>query len=386
MTTRGSKIEHNRILGLFTELLGVGGVQEAGRLTAAAIARIAARHGWSAEFLSLNDDAGEQCFEADAGNISLCGFARSKLQYVCAAIASGRKNSRILVAAHPNLAFPAQCARLFSPRLRVIVISHGVDVWKPLPMLTRRALLRADCLLVASRDTAQKLADVQGATPAKIRRLPWPLNPSFLRMADSPKELSLPRSFPQGQVILTVGRWNSSERYKGADDLIRSVAQLRTDFPSLHMVAVGAGDDLSRLQELTANLNVSDRVHFFQGLSRAEIAACYSRADIFALPSTGEGFGIVYLEAMAFSKPVVGTACGGTTDLIEDGMNGLLVPPRDNVALVAGLRRLLSNQALQNTLGRRGADMVRQKYRFGVFEADLEHLLHECGLVSQLGR
>jgi phosphatidyl-myo-inositol dimannoside synthase len=204
-------------------------------------------------------------------------------------------------------------------------------------------------------------------------------------MADAPKELSLPRSFPQGQVILAVGRWSSSERYKGADDLIRSIAQLRTEFPGLHLVAVGAGDDLPRLQELTADLNVTDRVHFFQGLSRAEIAACYSRADIFALPSTGEGFGIVYLEAMAFSKPVVGAACGGTTDLIEDGMNGLLVPPRDTVALVACLRRLLSNEALQNNLGRRGADMVRQKYRFGVFEADLEHLLYECGLVSQPG-
>lgn len=145
------------------------------------------------------------------------------------------------------------------------------------------------------------------------------------------------------------------------------------------MVAVGGGDDLPRLQKLAADLGVADGVHFLAGLTREQIAACYSRADVFALPSTGEGFGLVFLEAMAFAKPVVGAACGGTTDVVEDGVNGLLVPPRDTQGLVQALGRLLGDGALCAELGRRGAESVQQKYAFAVFQAELEKILGECG-------
>jgi len=67
------------------------------------------------------------------------------------------------------------------------------------------------------------------------------------------------------------------------------------------------------------------------------IATCYARTDLFPLPSTGEGFGLVFLKAMAFSKPVVRAACGGKTDVVEDGINGLLVPPRDAERLTQAL-------------------------------------------------
>jgi glycosyltransferase involved in cell wall biosynthesis len=121
-------------------------------------------------------------------------------------------------------------------------------------------------------------------------------------------------------------------------------------------------------------------VHFLENLSREEVAACYARSDLFALPSTGEGFGLVFLEAMAFSKAVVGVACGGTTDVVEDGVNGLLVPPRDGGALVRSLERLLRDELLRTQLGRRGAEIVRLKYQFDAFQADLETILGKLDL------
>jgi glycosyltransferase involved in cell wall biosynthesis len=152
-------------------------------------------------------------------------------------------------------------------------------------------------------------------------------------MSDAPASLSVPPVFPQGRVILTVGRWAAAERYKGADELIRAVAQLRASVPGLHLVAVGGGNDLLRLRGVAADLGAADRVHFLENLSREEIAACYAHADLFVLPSAGEGFGLVFLEAMAFAKPVVGVAFGGTTDVVKDGIDGLLVPPRDSEQL-----------------------------------------------------
>ena len=132
--------------------------------------------------------------------------------------------------------------------------------------------------------------------------------------------------------------------------------------------------------KIASDLNVSAAVHFLEGISRRELSACYARADIFALPSTGEGFVFVFLEAMAFGKPLVGARAGGATDLIEDGVNGLLVPPHDQGALAQAIERLLRDDSLRATLGQKGAEIVRRKYRFDAFEKGLSTILAECGL------
>jgi glycosyltransferase involved in cell wall biosynthesis len=378
---------NTRIIGLFTELLAVGGVQEAGRLTATALQAIAFQHGWSTNFLSLNDPPGLHSLDVGARSLSIRGFGRAKIKFTLSGIGRSRsavKNSNcVVLAAHPNLAVPAAWMRRAAPQLKVIVMSHGIEVWRPMPAFRQKALAGADLVLAPSSDTARKLVSVQGVAPEKVRKLAWPISPSFLRAAGEPAGLLLPPAFPQGPVILTVGRWAASERYKGADDLIRSVAQLREMTPGLHLVTVGGGDDVPRLKQLAAELSVADHVSFLENLSREEIAACYAHADIFALPSTGEGFGLVFLEAMAFGKAVVGVAAGGATDVIEDGVNGLLIPPRDSAALARVLSRLLQDGALRSELGRRGAEIVRQKYQFGSFQAELERILADCGVRSE---
>lgn len=379
MNPQGSSAHTKRIIGLFPELLGVGGVQEAGRLTAAAIMEIVLRRGWSANFLSLNDPLGSHSLDVGEHCISFQGFGRAKMRFVMAGIRRAhslpRGTASIGLAAHPNLALPASWMRRSCPHLKTVVLSHGIEVWEPLPYFRRRALAEADILLAPSSDTAKKLADVQGVAREKIHKLAWPISPAFLRMADAAASLPLPAAFPQGRVILTVGRWVASERYKGADELIRAVAQLRAEIPGLYLVAAGGGDDLPRLRKLAGDLGVANRIHFLENLSREEIAACYSHADIFALPSTGEGFGLVFLEAMAFSKAVVGASCGGTMDVIENEVNGLLVPPHDSERLAQALRRLLCDESLREQLGRQGAEIVRRKYSFGVFRKELEGVL-----------
>jgi phosphatidyl-myo-inositol dimannoside synthase len=375
-----------RIIGLFPELLGAGGVQEAGRLTAMALFEIAKARGYSADFLGLNDAPGPHNLSA-APEVAFSGYGRAKVRFVSAALRQARAAADagpcITLAAHPHLAVPAAWMRVVARRLRTIVVAHGVEVWKPLPYVRRRALTNADVVLAPSRYTIEQLINVQGVAPNKIRLLPWPLGPSFLHLADAPAGLPLSPGLPSGPVILTVGRWAASERYKGADELIAAVAALSKNYPDAQLVAVGSGDDLPRLRKLAGKSGIAPRVHFFEGLSREQIAACYARADIFALPSTGEGFGLVFLEAMAFSKPIVGVAAGGATDVIEDGVNGLLAPPGDARALHAVLERLLESESLRHKLGRRGWQIVRQKYTFAVFQQNLEHIIDGRALVLE---
>jgi phosphatidyl-myo-inositol dimannoside synthase len=368
-----------RLIGLFPGFLGVGGVQEASRQTATALGVIANENGWRTQFLALNDPTGDGRFAWGGREVSFRGFGRAKVPFVLSAASLLHGNSCIVLAAHPNLAPPAACIKAFS-RMRMIVMAHGVEVWSPLSQVRRRALLCADLVLAPSSDTAEKLVAVQGVSLQRTRRLPWVLNPDVAQMTQTPALLPLPQGFPKGSVILTVARWSASERYKGADDLIRATCQLRTAVPDLHLVVVGGGDDLPRLQKLALDIGVHDRVHFLNSLSRQELGACYAHSDVFALPSTGEGFGFVFLEAMSFGKPVVATAIGGATDLVESEVNGLLVEPHDIVQLTAALARLFASQQLRVELGRRGSEKVLRESRFDVFESGLASILKECGL------
>ena len=101
---------------------------------------------------------------------------------------------------------------------------------------------------------------------------------------------------------------------------------------------------VSGANRIGRDLLAVDAVHFIHGVSREGLAACYARADIFALPSTGEGFGLVFLEAMAFGKPIVAAAAGGATDLVENEVNGLLVPAHNPEQLANALARLLNDE------------------------------------------
>ena len=368
------------IVGLFPELLGVGGIQEVGRQTVAALTDVAIRRKCSTHFIALNDPLGTQSFRFDGREFQFDGYGRRKVKFALSAIALARKEAFIAVAAHPHLAVPAGLMKIASPGLRYLVMSHGVEVWKPLSSFRRYALSHANLALAPSSDTALKLAEFQGVANQKIRKLAWPVTPEFLRMTEQTAKLPLPKEFPHGKVILTVGRETASEQYKGTDALIRAVAQLRPTIPDIYLVVAGTGDDLPRLRTLAHDLGIPESVKFLGGIPREEVAACYARCDIFALPSTGEGFGLVFLEAMAFAKPVLGVACGGVTDLIQDGVNGLLIPPHNLGQLVKALGTLLINPALRQEYGLCGAEIVRRKYCFGTFESELEDILMECGL------
>ena len=372
------------ITGLFPDLLGTGGVQEAGRLTSLAMAEIIESRGWSASLFGLNDPAGEQRLAIAGRSLPLQGFDRSKGRFIRAAMsaagAARKYKTHIIFAAHPNLAPIAVWMQKASPRARAIVVAHGVEVWQRLPLVRRATLKAAHLVAAPSADTIARLVEIQGVSRGKTRLLPWPVSPDFVRFTER-KDHPLPPGFPaeaNARVVLTIGRAAANEQYKGTDNLIRAVSQLREAVPHLRLVAVGGGDDLPRLKALVTETKATDQVHFLQRLSREELASCYACAEIFAMPSAGEGFGIVFLEAMAFGKPLIAASAGGALDLVHDEVNGFLVPPRELAPLTAALARLLRDSALRESLGAKGLALVREKYSFAVFRRRLEQLFEEC--------
>jgi glycosyltransferase involved in cell wall biosynthesis len=138
---------------------------------------------------------------------------------------------------------------------------------------------------------------------------------------------------------------------KGIDDLVHALARLERG--RYHLEIIGSGPAEPALRELVARLGLRAEVRFMGALDRAGVAARLRAADLFTLPSRAEAFGNVFAEAMAAGLPVVGTAIGGITELVQDGRHGLLVPPRDPAALAAAISLLGEQPALRSAMGAR---------------------------------
>jgi glycosyltransferase involved in cell wall biosynthesis len=366
------------IIGLFTELLSAGGVQRAGRHVAAVVAKFAADRGVNYRFLSLNDAHGSHTIRVGPNEFLCSGYGRNKLQFVLAALNAASRQPLLVIALHPHLAPIVAAMRWSAGKFRSIVFAHGLEVWQPLSWPRASALRSVDLVIGPSNDTAQHLISKQRIRADKVRRLAWGLDPEFVARFRAPNAPSRPESYPVGaRIILTVGRWDPSERYKGADTLISSLPRILHTAPDAVLVLVGEGEDRPRLAQLALESGMTHHIRFLHGLSQDELFACYAHCNVFALPSSGEGFGLVFLEAMAHGKPVIGGAHGGTPDVVEDGVTGILVPHGDVALLSNALESLLVNAARASEMGARGSERVRTTYTFERFQSGLLQMMEQ---------
>lgn len=363
------------IVFLVPGLLSFGGVQQAVRNAAAILSAYAAQRGIPFQCLSLNDPPGIHCVRVGGMEFGSEGFGRAKHRFTLAALRLAFHEPQVVVAGHPYLAPVAWTMKASAPLLRMVVVTHGIEVWERLPALRRWALKRSTLVLAPSLHTARKLVEVQGLECEKIRHVPWGLAADFATQSHAEH---LPAAFPAGRVVLAVGRLAANERYKGVDRLIEAVPRLLPRVPDLHLVIVGDGDDRLRLEKQAQQAGVAERVHFLGELRPQALVACYSHCDVFAMPSHGEGFGMVFLEAMALGKPVVGGANGGTPEVVEDGVSGFLVRNGDNERLATALERLLVDEQLRLQMGRCGRERVSNAYRFEAFQARLIHTIEDA--------
>jgi teichuronic acid biosynthesis glycosyltransferase TuaC len=143
---------------------------------------------------------------------------------------------------------------------------------------------------------------------------------------------------------------------KGQEVVLRAISQLSADFPHVRCRIIGDGTDRNRLEALSQNLEIAQRVKFVGIKSRQEVAVAMRACSVFVLPSRSEGLGCVYLEAMSCGKPVIACRDQGIEEIIADGSNGYLVRewknPTDAVAeLATKLTMLLQSSDLRNKTG-----------------------------------
>jgi phosphatidyl-myo-inositol dimannoside synthase len=285
---------------------------------------------------------------------------RHRVRYAVAAlIAALTKTPDLVFCGHLYMApLCALIARL--TRAKLTVQMHGIEAWSRPSRFQRRAVEAADLVLCVSRFTRASVLGWAAIAPERLVVLPNTVGTAFTTGDGS--ALRAAWALQDKRVLLTVGRMDSRERYKGHDRVIAAMPELMAEGHDIMYLLVGEGDDRARLETRVREAGLADRVRFLGSVELPTLIDVYRAADLFVMPSSGEGFGIAFLEAMASGTPAVGLAIGGAKDAFADGELGVLVAESE---LTAAVKRALGRSPDRQVL----AAAVRARFGKAVFTA-----------------
>jgi phosphatidyl-myo-inositol dimannoside synthase len=223
------------------------------------------------------------------------------------------------------------------------VLTYGKEVWETLPISKQRALHNADRIWTISRYSRDRACASNGIDPAKFDMVPCVVDGDMFTPNVPSSDLIAKYHLADATVIMTVARLWSGDPYKGVDVTIRALPEIAQVWPNIKYLVIGRGDDQPRLAQLAVDLGVSDRVIFAGFVATADLVAHYRLADAYVMPSQ-EGFGIVYLEAMACGVPVLSGDADGSADPLQDGKLGWQVPHRDPAAVATAVITMLKGE------------------------------------------
>lgn len=224
-------------------------------------------------------------------------------------------------------------------------VAHGIEAWNIQHPALQKALHHADRILAVSNYTRDRLIQEQNLDPDKISIQPNTFDPSQFAIAPKPDYLLKRHNLtPEQPVILTVSRLSQNEPYKGYNRILEALPQIRESIPSIHYIIVGKGDDRPRLEAFIRQHQLQECVSLAGYILDLELGDYYNLCNVFAMPSKGEGFGIVYLEALACGKPTLAGNQDGAVDALCQGELGALVNPDDIDAIAQTLTAILQQK------------------------------------------
>jgi phosphatidylinositol alpha-1,6-mannosyltransferase len=302
-----------------------GGIQKMTRTLAHSLHQIAKKKSWDFRMFAAYDaDHDLMPQYLPAGNFK--GFNSNRINFVLQGLKEAAK-SDIIILSHVNLSFIGVIIKIINPKCKVWLVAHGIEVWRPLSLLQRKLLISCDKIICVSNFTKQQLITLHHTDAGKCSILnnaidPFMKLPSILSKPEGLlKKYNLTGSEP---IIFTLTRLASSEQYKGHEQVINVIGKLKLKFPSIKYILSGKYDaeEGNRIKELIAANNVQEQVILTGFVAEKELPDHFLLADLFVLPSKKEGFGIVFIEALACGLPVICGNADGSVDAIRNGELG----------------------------------------------------------------
>ncbi len=315
--------------------------------------------------------------QRDVGAANYRAFSGAKFRFIWASIWAGL-NSETVVLSHINLLLVAKLIHLFQPKKRTVMFAHGIEVWRTLSPWKVKFLKNHVEVWAVSQFTKQKLIDLHGLNAAQIKVLNNSLGAEakFSQQFEQPKHLLKRYHLDANKpVIYTLNRLSSTERYKGYDNVIKAIGQLKTEGLHLQYLLAGKADDVEyqRITALIAAENLTDEVQLIGFVDDEELSAHFLLCDVFIMPSTGEGFGVVFIEAAAQGCKLIGGHVDGSTDALLNGRLGQMVNPQSETEIAAAIKRAINDKEFDAL---RQQKLTLQHFGFNHYTHKIKALLH----------
>lgn len=301
-------------------------------------------------------------------------FSNNKIGFVLKSIMAGRHKDIVLMS-HVNLLVPGILIKLVHPRVKLVLIVHGIEVWRPIAAWKKYLLRKIDLFLPVSHFTKDKMKALYGLAEEKFSVMNNCLDPFLEKPLQKGKPGYLMERYgltPENQILLTVSRMADTEQYKGYDRVLEALPGLIDQYPNLRYLLVGKSDTLEkqRLEAIIIKLGLQDRVIFTGFVPDEEMALHFSLGNLFIMPSEKEGFGIVFIEAMFYGLPVIAGNKDGSADALCNGELGTIVDP-DNIAEITAAIKKVLDAPQQN---KPDADKLMYQFNYSWYKRKL----HKC--------
>ena len=254
----------------------------------------------------------------------------NKFKYAVTVFKTVLKNPKfdLIVCGHIHLLPLAILARLFSPSCPLFLILYGVDAWRPTRHVFANWLVgRVDGVISISETTLKRFLKWTNLKPRAFFLLPPAVDLKSFEGKGGEPLLRQRYSLDGKTVLMSLARLSAEDRYKGIDEVLNLMPSLVRKTPGLTYLIAGDGSDRPRLEQKVRHLGLESHVFFAGHIDESEKADHYRLADAFVMPGWGEGFGIVYLEAMACGVPVIASNADGGREALKNGELGILVDP-----------------------------------------------------------
>jgi len=321
-----------------------GGVQMVCRSMTKALYNISLHEKQGFQMLSLCDSP-EDVNLNYVGLKYLKAFSYNRLRFMLYAVWKAG-SAKTVILAHANLLPLAFLIKLFSPATEITLLAHGKEVWGDTPWWKKRLLNKQVRIWAVSRFTKKVLVEKHRITSSRIQVLNNCLDPLF----EVPEQFNKPdyllkryNFHVNDKIILTLTRLDRFEQEKGYDLILESLPTLIRDFPNVRYVIAGkaSDDEHLRIEAKIRELKLQKHVCLIGFVRHEELTDHHLLSDIFALPSSKEGFGLVFPEAAACGSQVIAGNRDGSADAVLDGVTGCLVDPHSRAEIAQTLKNLL---------------------------------------------
>lgn len=262
--------------------------------------------------------------------------AGSKFRFIKAAVSAATDKFDLVICGHINL---LALAASLNKKLRapLVLMVYGIDVWQSPNRAAKFWLGHVDAVWSISEITTERMSEWSGVPKEKFIQLPNAIHLDRYGLAEKNGSLLERYRLKGKKVLMTLARLPSAERYKGVDEVLDAMPDMLKQEPALSYLVVGDGNDRPRLQEKANGLGLENCVVFTGFIDEAEKADHFRLADVFVMPGRGEGFGFVFLEALACGVPAVGSLLDGSREALMHGELGELVDPSSQQSIQAGI-------------------------------------------------